>query len=124
MTPTGLFMTTVIIVIAIVDCIAVTVGGVDASVSQWFNTVGLKSPAVLLGLGYLLGHFFGFMRARLQEIDVRYVTPVEYFAFVERYAESIADRATKPSGKTSRNANIVVIVLGGSLILTAIMTWK
>lgn len=44
-----------------VDVVLVSVFGVRGSISQWMRDMGYSSPVFLLGLGYLLGHFFGDM---------------------------------------------------------------
>ena len=58
---TRLLCTIVVITAAIYDLVAVQIGGVDISISRWFQTVGFTSPFLIFVLGYLAGHFFGFM---------------------------------------------------------------
>lgn len=71
MSLTRLLMTIAVIVASIYDLIVVTIGGVDMSLSRWFQTIGYASPFQLIVLGYLLGHFFGYMpfKYRLFKVD-------------------------------------------------------
>lgn len=64
MTTTALFCCTIMIVIAIYDAIAVSIGGIDASVSGWLQTTAMQSPAFSFGFGFLAGHFFGYMKPK------------------------------------------------------------
>lgn len=62
MTMTRLLCTIIVITAAIYDLVAVQIGGVDISISRWFQTVGFAAPFQIFVLGYLAGHFFGFMK--------------------------------------------------------------
>lgn len=72
MTKTAFICTTVMIILALYDLIAVSVGGIDHSVSMWFNHYGLNAPFIVFSLGYLAGHFWGYMKPsnRLFEVEV------------------------------------------------------
>lgn len=60
MSLTRLIVTTIIIILGIYDLIAVSTGGVDISVSRFFN--GLSPyPGPVFVVGYICGHFWGWM---------------------------------------------------------------
>lgn len=58
---THFLMTVAVIVLAIYDLIIVSVGGVDWSVSRWVQNIGFDAPYLILTIGFLLGHWFGYM---------------------------------------------------------------
>lgn len=60
-TRTRLLMTIVVISVAIYDLIVVSLGGVNISVSAWFESFG-SYPAIVFGVGFVCGHFFGYFR--------------------------------------------------------------
>lgn len=62
MSPTATFVTVTMIVIAIYDAIAVTLWGVDGSISRFLQVTAFKSPALTFAFGFLAGHFFGYMQ--------------------------------------------------------------
>jgi hypothetical protein len=61
MTYTRLICTILIIALGIYDGVMVALYGIDGSVSRYFQDIGYGSPFVLITLGYILGHFFGWM---------------------------------------------------------------
>lgn len=62
MSTTRFVMTTIVIVVAVYDLIVVSFSGnINASVSQWFASFA-GYPAIVFGVGYLCGHFFGWMK--------------------------------------------------------------
>ena len=61
MNTTRFVMTATMIGLALYDIVAIQFGGIDASVSQWFAGAG-RYPLLLLVIGYLLGHFWGWMQ--------------------------------------------------------------
>jgi len=60
MNRTRLIVTSIIITLGIYDAAVVSYGGVDWSVSQYFHALA-SYPVVPFVMGYLCGHFFGFM---------------------------------------------------------------
>lgn len=58
---TGILCTAVMIILGIYDAIIVMNHGVGCSISQWVQETGFASPAFVLMIGFLLGHFFGYM---------------------------------------------------------------
>ena len=60
MTTTAFVCTCLVIGITIYDVIAVQIGGIDASVSRWMGSWS-RIPGVMLGVGFLAGHFWGAM---------------------------------------------------------------
>lgn len=66
MSTTRLIVTTVIITLGIYDLCAVSFGGVDVSISRFFN--GLSPyPGPVFVVGYICGHFWGFMTPLKQQ---------------------------------------------------------
>lgn len=59
-TRTAFVCTVLVLAVAIYDVVAIQLGGIDASVSVWFNSFA-RYPAVVFGCGYLAGHWFGMM---------------------------------------------------------------
>jgi len=53
--------TTTMIVLGIYDLIIVNTHGKEASISRFIQDSGFSSPMVCLSVGFLLGHFFGYM---------------------------------------------------------------
>lgn len=62
MTMTRLICTIVMIVLAIYDGIMVNFYGVDASISRFMQNTAMDSPVFAFGMGFLAGHFFGYMK--------------------------------------------------------------
>jgi hypothetical protein len=60
MSTTRLVITTVVIALGIYDLAAIKFGGVDASISRYFQKAG-KYPGPVFVLGYICGHIFGWM---------------------------------------------------------------
>ena len=58
---TKFIMTATMIVLALYDLVAVQFFGIDGSVSRWFQNTGFNQPFIVLVIGFLLGHFFGYM---------------------------------------------------------------
>ena len=54
----GYLICIVAIIVAIWDGIAVSLWGVEASVSWWFAGTGSMRPTFALCIGILIGHFF------------------------------------------------------------------
>lgn len=77
MTYTRLFMTAAMIIIALYDLVAVTFFGVDGSVSRWFQETGFNQPFVILVIGFLLGHFFGYMPPKWYPQPTKSTEPTE-----------------------------------------------
>jgi len=101
MTPTALFCVTVMIVIAIYDAIAVSVGGIDASVSHWLQSTAFGSPAFSVAMGFIAGHFWGYMKPKTLQVfsietidgepkELRYIYATDLMAAIEWY-EAIND---------------------------------
>lgn len=61
MTKTAFICTVLVIVLAIYDLLAVQLWGIDYSVSRWFQNTGFDGPYLIFTLGYLSGHFWGYM---------------------------------------------------------------
>ena len=62
MSKTAMITTATVIVLAIWDLIAVTyLGGVDVSISRFIQNASLRAPFISFAIGFLCGHFFGFM---------------------------------------------------------------
>lgn len=61
MSRTRLLMTILVISVAIYDLIVVSLGGVEISVSSWFESFG-SYPAIVFGIGFVCGHWFGYFR--------------------------------------------------------------
>lgn len=61
MTWTKLIITATFISVALYDLVAVAIFGVDGSVSRFMQDVGFRSPVIVLVIGFLLGHFWGYM---------------------------------------------------------------
>ena len=62
MTKTALFTTAIVIIIAVYDLYAVATGGVESSVSRFIQDSGYDAPFLIFAMGYLCGHWFGFMK--------------------------------------------------------------
>jgi hypothetical protein len=61
MSATRLVMTSIVIVVAVYDlCVVTFSGNINASVSRWFASFATY-PAIVFGIGYVCGHFFGWM---------------------------------------------------------------
>lgn len=58
MSKTGVFMLVMMIVLGIYDFWAFLVGGEYSTISEVMKDSGLDAPAIILTLGYLLGHWF------------------------------------------------------------------
>ena len=71
MTYTRLFCTIGLIVASLYDLVVVSIGGVDISISRWFQTMGFSAPFQIFVLGYLAGHFWGFMPYKYKLFMVR-----------------------------------------------------
>ena len=61
MTKTNLFITIIVIIIAIYDLCAFVFGGESSTVSRAMQNIGFDAPAVVFSCGFLMGHFFGYM---------------------------------------------------------------
>jgi presenilin-like A22 family membrane protease len=61
MTTTAFFVTVCMIVIAIYDAISVYRTGLPSSISKYMQRMGFQAPAFTFALGFLAGHFFGYM---------------------------------------------------------------
>lgn len=61
MSKAGMWTTICMIVLGIVDAVLVNQHGVDGSISRWVQDTGYASPVFVLMIGFLLGHFFGYM---------------------------------------------------------------
>jgi hypothetical protein len=61
MTKTSMIVTGTIIALGIYDLTVVAFGGVDSSVSRFFQNAGFQSPFIAFTVGYICGHFWGFM---------------------------------------------------------------
>ena len=59
MTKTGLIVTTGVIILGIYDLVAVTFGGVDASVSRFLLGSAMVAPLIPFVFGFICGHLFG-----------------------------------------------------------------
>lgn len=66
MSRTRLVVTTLIIIAGIYDLIVVLWFGTDASISRLFVGIGCY-PTPVFALGYIMGHFFGWMKIEPQE---------------------------------------------------------
>ena len=58
MTKTGVIMLICIIVLGIYDFWAFVVGGQYSTISRVLKDSAIEAPAILLTIGYLLGHWF------------------------------------------------------------------
>lgn len=70
MSNTALFVTVAMIVIAIYDAIAVSLHGVDGSISRFMQETAFKSPAFTFAFGFLAGHLFGYMKPVITDKDL------------------------------------------------------
>lgn len=61
MTDTAMFCVVSMIVIAIYDGIAVSIGGVPDSISKFMQRTAFKAPLFVFAFGFLAGHMFGYM---------------------------------------------------------------
>lgn len=61
MSKAGLVTTICITTLMIIDLFFVLFGGTGSSVSNFMINVGFKSPMVVFGMGYLMGHLTGYM---------------------------------------------------------------
>lgn len=62
MTTAGLVVTACVIALVVWEIIAFVVGKKRALLSTWFQKFGFRSPAAMLGLGMLMGHFWMYFR--------------------------------------------------------------
>lgn len=113
MTNTAFICTVVIIVLAIYDLIAVSVGGIDHSVSMWFNHYGLNAPYLVFSLGYLAGHFWGYMKPSNRLFEVQVYTANEFGNFKTNMFVRSLDY---PSEKTLRK----VLTLGDEVVIMSV----
>lgn len=58
MTTAGLVVTACVIALVVWEIIAFVVGRKQALLSTWFQKFGFRSPAALVGIGMLMGHFW------------------------------------------------------------------
>ena len=58
MSKTGVLMLITMIALGIYDFWAFLIGGEYSTISQVMKDAGLDAPAIILVLGYLLGHWF------------------------------------------------------------------
>lgn len=115
MTKTAFFCTIGLIIASIYDLIAVQRFGVDYSISRWFQEVGLNSPFLILCIGYLLGHFFGFMPVNRKVFEVKTTREVYYIYANKIPNETVLARALH----LEENEQIISIEeLGGIKIVT------
>lgn len=61
MNPTSLFITILVIILAIYDLFAYLFGGEGATVSRVMQNVGFDSPFLVFSIGFICGHMFGYM---------------------------------------------------------------
>lgn len=61
MSLTNIVLTACFIILGIYDFIVVARSGVQTSISRELQRIGFKSPVVCLVIGFLLGHWFGYM---------------------------------------------------------------
>ena len=61
MTRTGLIVTGFIIALGIYDLCVVAISGTESSVSRFMQESGFHSPFIVFTVGYICGHFWGFM---------------------------------------------------------------
>lgn len=61
MSKAGLITTIGITTLMIIDLFFVLFGGTGSSISNFMINVGFKSPMVVFGMGYLMGHLTGYM---------------------------------------------------------------
>ena len=58
MTTAGLVVTACVIALVVWEIVAFVAGRKRALLSTWFQKFGFRSPAAILGLGMLMGHFW------------------------------------------------------------------
>lgn len=58
MTTAGLVVTSCVIGLVVWELITFVVGRKRALLSSWFQKFGFRSPAAMLGIGMLMGHFW------------------------------------------------------------------
>lgn len=66
---TALFCTIIMIIVGIYDAIAVSVGGIDASVSRFLQNTAFDSPAFVFMMGFVAGHVFGYMKPTTKRLN-------------------------------------------------------
>ncbi len=72
MTATALVTTTTVIILGIYDLVCVVIGylggeGTSVTVSHFFVNVGFDAPMVVFTIGFICGHFFGYMKPVREE---------------------------------------------------------
>lgn len=91
MTYTKLFVTIAMIIIGLYDAVAVTFFGVDGSISRYIQNLGFSSPIFVLMVGFLLGHFWGYMPPEwYKKQPMKTVQPIDphLLSFLEGLKES------------------------------------
>lgn len=61
MNPTSLFITVLVIALAIYDLFAYLCGGEGMTVSRVMQNIGFDAPFLTFSLGFIGGHMFGYM---------------------------------------------------------------
>lgn len=68
MSKAGLITTIFFTAFMIIDLFFVLFTGTGTSVSNFLVNVGFKSPMVVFGMGYLMGHLTGYMVPKKEEL--------------------------------------------------------
>lgn len=58
---TSIIVTAVIIALGIYDLAVVATSGEESSISRFMQSAGFSSPFIVFVIGYICGHFWGFM---------------------------------------------------------------
>lgn len=69
MHPTAVVCVVAVIVVGVYDAVAVTMWGVDGSVSRYLQDTAVASPITSFGFGFIAGHVFGYMPPRVKTDD-------------------------------------------------------
>jgi hypothetical protein len=57
-----MIITAAIIILGVYDLFVAFWGGLDSSISRAMQDAGFKSPTIPFVLGYICGHWFGYMK--------------------------------------------------------------
>lgn len=61
-TKTSIIVAASILFLGLYDIYAILFGGEDASISRFMQNAGLRQPYIVLVVGFIAGHIFGYMK--------------------------------------------------------------